>query len=63
MIGSRDVALMGELRNSYTIVVGKPEGKRLLARLESRCEDSIKIDIKETVCDDVVWINLIQSRV
>jgi hypothetical protein len=31
------VALMGEMRNSYSILVGKPEGKRPLGRTKCRC--------------------------
>jgi hypothetical protein len=30
------VASMGEIRNAYTISVGKPEGKRLLGRPKRR---------------------------
>jgi hypothetical protein len=29
---------MGEMRNSYKILVGKPEGKRPLIRPRRRCE-------------------------
>jgi hypothetical protein len=30
---------MGEIRNAYKILVGKPEWKRPVARLRCRCED------------------------
>jgi hypothetical protein len=33
---------MREKRNVYTILVGKPEGKRLLGRIRRRWEDNIK---------------------
>jgi hypothetical protein len=33
---------MGELRNVYKILIGKPEGKRQLARLRRRWKDNIK---------------------
>jgi hypothetical protein len=41
------VARMGAKRNAFVILVGKPEGKRLLGRPRHRWEDNIKIDIKE----------------
>jgi hypothetical protein len=44
------VAFMGERRGVYRIVVGKPEGKRLLGRPRSRCEDNIKIGLQEVEC-------------
>jgi hypothetical protein len=36
------------MRNSYKILVGKPEGKRPLRRHKRRWEDNIKIDLRET---------------
>jgi hypothetical protein len=35
------VAGMGEMRNEYKIVVGKPEGKRSLGRPRRRWENNI----------------------
>jgi hypothetical protein len=37
------VARMGEKRNAYTILMGKPEGKRPPGRPRFRCVDNIKI--------------------
>jgi hypothetical protein len=37
------VACIGEMRNAYKILVGRPEGKRLLGRLRSRWEDNITV--------------------
>jgi hypothetical protein len=34
---------MREMRNSYDILVGKPEGKRPLGRPRHRWEDYIKV--------------------
>jgi hypothetical protein len=38
---------MGETRNAYSILVGKPEGKRPLRRPRSRWVDNIKMDLRE----------------
>jgi hypothetical protein len=38
---------MGETRNAYRILVGKPEGKRQLRRPRRRWVDNIKIDLME----------------
>ena len=41
------VARMGEGRGMYSVLVGKPEGKRPLGRPRRRWEDNIKMDLKE----------------
>jgi hypothetical protein len=38
---------MGEARNVYRVLVGKPEGKRPLGRPRHRWEDGIKMDLEE----------------
>jgi len=40
----------GDKKNTYKIVVGKPEGKRLVMKWHW-WEDNIKIDIEEIVCE------------
>jgi ribosomal protein L10 len=44
---ARHVARMGEKRNVYRILVGKPEGKRTLGRLRRRSVDNIKMNLRE----------------
>jgi hypothetical protein len=56
------VARMGETRNAYRILVGKPEGKRTLGRPSRRCVDNIKMDLKVIGWDGVDWIELTQDR-
>ncbi|KAJ4432464.1 hypothetical protein ANN_21083 [Periplaneta americana] len=56
------VARMGEPRNAYSVLVGKPEGKRPLGRPRRRWEDNIKMDLREVGYDDREWINLAQDR-
>jgi hypothetical protein len=38
---------MGEGRVVHRVLVGKPEGKRLLGRPRRRWEDNIKMDLQE----------------
>jgi hypothetical protein len=40
------VARILERRGLYRLLVGKPEGKRLLGRLRRRREDNIKMDLQ-----------------
>jgi hypothetical protein len=56
------VARMGERRNAYRVLVGKPEGKRLLGKPGLRWEDNIKMDLREIGWGGIDWINLDQDR-
>jgi hypothetical protein len=38
---------MGEVRGAYSILFGRPEGRRPLERPRRRWDDNIKMDIKE----------------
>jgi hypothetical protein len=42
----RECSTHGEKRNAYRILVGKPEGKRLVGRPRRRWEHKIKIDLR-----------------
>jgi hypothetical protein len=44
---------MGEERNAYMLLVGKPEGKRQLGRPGRRWVDNIRMDLVE-----VVWLRI-----
>jgi hypothetical protein len=51
------VELMGEKRNAYRLLVGKPEGKRPLGRSRCRWVDNIRMDLREV--DGVMWTGLV----
>jgi hypothetical protein len=53
---------MGETRNAYRILVGKPEVKRPLGRPRRRWVDNIKMNLGEIGWDDRDWIKLAQDR-
>jgi hypothetical protein len=55
-------ARMGEERKVYTVLVGKPEGKRPLGRPRHRWEDAIRMDLGEIGLGGVDWIRLAQDR-
>ena len=55
------MARMGQGRGVYRVLVGKPEGKRLLRRPRRRWEDNIKMDLQGGLgCGDLV--ELAQDR-
>jgi hypothetical protein len=53
---------MGEKRNAYRLLVGKPEGKRPLGRPRRRWVDNIKMDLLEIGWGGVHCIDLTQDR-
>jgi hypothetical protein len=53
---------MGEKRNVYRLLVGKPEGKRPLLRPRRRWMDNIKMDLIEVGLSVADWIGLAQDR-
>jgi hypothetical protein len=53
---------MGEKRNVYMLLVGKPEGKRPLGRPRRRCIDNIKMDLLEIGLSVVDWTGLAQDK-
>jgi hypothetical protein len=53
---------LGEKRNAYRTLVGKPVGKRPLGRPRSRWMDNIKMDLREIGWGGMDWIVLAQDR-
>jgi hypothetical protein len=56
------VARMGEKRNAYRLLVGKPEGKRPLGKPRRKWMDNIKMAPLEIGLNVVDWIGLAQDR-
>jgi hypothetical protein len=50
-----------EKTNAYKLLVGTPEGKRLLGRSRRRWVDNIRMDLGEMGWGDVGWIGLAQD--
>jgi hypothetical protein len=53
---------MGEKRNAYRLLVGKPKGKTSLGRPRRRWVDNIKMELLEIGWGGVDWIGLAQDR-
>jgi hypothetical protein len=56
------VARMGEERNVYRVLMGKPEGNRPLGIPRHRWEDGIRMDLREIGWGSIDWIQLAQDR-
>jgi hypothetical protein len=59
---ARHVARIGEKRNAYRLLVGKPEGKRPLGRPRPKWVDNMRMDLGEVGWGDVDWIVLAKDR-
>jgi hypothetical protein len=55
------IAQIGEKRNAYRILVGKPEGRRPLGRPRRRCVDNIRMALGEIRWDGVDRIDVAQD--
>jgi hypothetical protein len=52
---------MCERRGVYKVLVGKPEGRRLLGRAKCRWEYNIKMDIQTVRCGCMDWTEVDQD--
>ena len=53
---------MEQSRKTYRVLVGKPEGKRLLWKPRCRREDNIEMDFREVGFDTGDWLDLAKDR-
>ena len=56
------VARVGEEREVYRVLLGKPERRRPLGRPRRRWVDNIRMDLQEVGCWYLDWIGLAQDR-
>ena len=53
---------MGEESRVYRVLVGKPDGRRPLARPRRRWVDNIRMALQDVRCGCMDWIGLAQDR-
>jgi hypothetical protein len=53
---------MREKRGVYSVLEGKPEGRRPLERPRCRWEDNIKMYLQKVGWGSLDWIDLVQDR-
>jgi hypothetical protein len=58
----RACSTIGENRNAYRILMGKPEEKRPLGRPRRRWVNNVKLHLREIGWDGMDWIDLAQDR-
>ena len=56
------VARMEEGRSAFKILTGKPTANIPLGRPRCRCEDNIRMDLKEIGINTKNWVDLAQDR-
>ena len=57
-----NVERMGEEKEVYRLLLGKPEGRRPLGRPRRRWEDNIRMALQKVGCGYMDWIGLAQDR-
>jgi hypothetical protein len=53
---------MGDTKELYRVLVGRPEGNRPLGRPRCRWANNIKMDLEEVLWEGMDWIDLAQDR-
>jgi len=48
-------------RNAYRMLTGKTDGKIPLGRPGHRWEENMRMNLRETEWEDMVWMNLVQD--
>ena len=56
------VAIIGERRSAYRVLVGRPERRIPFGRPRRRWEDNIKLVLQEVGWKGMYWIDLAQDR-
>jgi hypothetical protein len=56
------VACMGDGTSLYSVLAGKPVGKRPLGRPRRRWEDNIRMDLLEVRSGGMDWVDVAQDR-
>jgi len=51
-----------EKRDTYSVLVKKPEGKRPIVRPRRRWKNNIKIDLQEIISEVLTMINMAEDR-
>jgi hypothetical protein len=62
MSRARHVVRVGEMRNAYKNLAGKPERKKPLGRPRHRWEDNIRVNPTEIGWEGLNWIHLAQDK-
>jgi hypothetical protein len=62
IISAGHIARMGEKRDSYWLLVGKPEEERSLGKPKRRWMDNVRMVLGEVGWCGVDWIGLAQDR-
>jgi hypothetical protein len=58
----RTCGTYGERRGAYEVLVGKLEGRTPLGKPKRRCENNIKMDLRDVGWGGMDWIDLAENR-